>query len=85
MEFTGVELATPVKKAATSLMEKATAGRSSGEDGPRWAAMVGRRRHGEGERRTTMLGAVEMPTGGRSLDDVKNAEVARWSTITALR
>jgi hypothetical protein len=40
---------------------------------------VSRRSHGEGERRATTLGAVEMPTDGRRPDGVKNAKVAlRW-------
>jgi hypothetical protein len=62
VEFTDVELAggtkiaALVKKATTSLVEKAAVGRSCGEDGPRWAAKVGRRCHGEEERQAAALG-----------------------------
>jgi hypothetical protein len=51
---TGVELAGDAKlaalveKVATSPVEKAAAGRSSGEDGLWWVATVGMRRHGKG-------------------------------------
>jgi hypothetical protein len=53
VEFTGVELPAPVEKNVIGPVEKATVGRSGR---PQWVAMVGRRRHGEGERRAAVLG-----------------------------
>jgi hypothetical protein len=44
----GAKLAALVEKVATSPVEKAAAGRSSGEDGLWWVATVGMRRHGKG-------------------------------------
>jgi hypothetical protein len=49
VEFTGVELATPVEKVTTGLVEKAAAGG---------------RRSGEGGRSAAVLSAMEMSAGG---------------------
>jgi hypothetical protein len=56
VEFTGVELPASVEKAVIGPVEKATVGCFGREDGPQWAATMGRRRHGEGERRAALLG-----------------------------
>jgi len=73
-----VEKATigPVEKAATGPVEKAATGRPSGEDELRWTATVGKRCHGEGERRAAALGCSG--DAGWRPDGVKNAEVALW-------
>jgi hypothetical protein len=59
VEFSSVELAVPVEKVATSPVEKTTAGRSDGEDGPRWTGGA-MEREKDGQPR---LSAVEMPAG----------------------
>jgi hypothetical protein len=40
VEFTGVELATPVEKAMAGLLEKAAAGKWRGELGGRWVVVL---------------------------------------------
>jgi hypothetical protein len=81
MEFTGVELATPVEKVTTGLVEKAAAGGRLTGEGGRSAVVL--RRGGDVGRRSES--AMEREALWRAWSSRRRGGARLWSVVAALR